>query len=221
MYPTYATHYAGVGGVCIDPVNETILVIQEKNGRDKGIWKIPGGQIDQGEFVKEAAEREVLEETEIKSKCLGIIGFRETREYIHKRSDIYFVALLRPAHPNQQIGTGDGEVAKCMWVDIDQYINLDWKHPTQTTIKNAVVGIIAGIREFKQAMGCSEEGQKGLQNLETYYYVDPKTGDMYPKWGGDYVMANKLLPSWQTAKMIQDKKPQVFHSFSIIPKYNL
>jgi len=129
--------------------------------------------------------------------------------------------LLRPIQANQQIGTGDGEVAKSMWVNIDEYINFDWKHPTQTTIKNAVIGIIAGIREFKKANGSSEEGQKSLEDIETYYYVDEKTGDTHPRWSNDNCMFKKLLPRWQTPKEIAENKTPIYHNFNIVPKYNL
>jgi 8-oxo-dGTP pyrophosphatase MutT (NUDIX family) len=138
-FPPYASHYAGVGGVVINPVNEEILVIQEKSSaRDAGVWKVPGGLVDAGEFVGEAAEREVLEETEIRSKFLGVIGFRQTRRYLFDCSDIYFIALLRPESVSQKIGGGDGEVAKCCWMPLQEYLNIEWKHPTQTHVRDAV-----------------------------------------------------------------------------------
>ena len=43
----------------------------------KSMWKFPGGLVDQGETLQEAAIREVFEETGIKSSYVGIIGFRE------------------------------------------------------------------------------------------------------------------------------------------------
>jgi len=94
-----------------------------------------------------------LEETEINAKYLGMIGFRETREYINKKSDVYFVALLRPLNQNQEVGTGDGEVSKVMWVKIDEYVAFDWTHPTQTVIKDMVIKIVEAIRSWKIVNG--------------------------------------------------------------------
>jgi len=64
--PAYADHYVGVGGVCINDKDE-ILLIQERRQPEPRLWKFPGGFMDPGETIKEAAEREVMEETGIKT----------------------------------------------------------------------------------------------------------------------------------------------------------
>lgn len=43
--------------------NEKILLIKRKNPPSQGLWAIPGGVIELGETIQEAAEREILEET--------------------------------------------------------------------------------------------------------------------------------------------------------------
>mgnify|MGYP001561697297 CR=1 FL=1 len=45
--------------------NEKILLLQRKKGDYIGMWSLPGGKIEKGEHVGEAAVREVMEETGI------------------------------------------------------------------------------------------------------------------------------------------------------------
>lgn len=61
--PGYSTHYVGVGGLVLDFEAGKLLVIKEKNGHDVNGWKVPGGLVDSGEYLADAVEREVIEET--------------------------------------------------------------------------------------------------------------------------------------------------------------
>ncbi len=51
----------GVGGLVVDGAR--ILLIKRKTPPDQGEWSIPGGLVHVGETLKEAAAREILEET--------------------------------------------------------------------------------------------------------------------------------------------------------------
>lgn len=53
----------GVGAVVIR--DGRILLVKRANSPGKGFWAIPGGLVELGETVREAAEREILEETGI------------------------------------------------------------------------------------------------------------------------------------------------------------
>ncbi|MFO7964600.1 MAG: NUDIX hydrolase [Desulfobacterales bacterium] len=52
--------------VCRD---NRILLIKRGKSPSKGIWSVPGGRVELGETLQEAAEREVLEETGISVKA--------------------------------------------------------------------------------------------------------------------------------------------------------
>ena len=65
--PAYADHYIGVGGAIINSKNE-ILLIQENRQPEPKKWKFPGGFMDPGETIKQAVEREVIEETGVKTE---------------------------------------------------------------------------------------------------------------------------------------------------------
>ena len=49
-----------VGAVVIR--NEKVLLVKRRKPPGKGLWSIPGGRVELGEPLKEAAEREVKEE---------------------------------------------------------------------------------------------------------------------------------------------------------------
>jgi ADP-ribose pyrophosphatase len=53
----------GVGAIVIH--EGRILLVKRASSPGKGFWAIPGGLVELGETVREAAEREILEETGI------------------------------------------------------------------------------------------------------------------------------------------------------------
>ena len=64
-YPEHP--HVGVGGLVI--INESLLLIHRKYEPNAGCWSIPGGHVDVGESIEAAIEREILEETGLKTKA--------------------------------------------------------------------------------------------------------------------------------------------------------
>ncbi len=54
--------------------NQKLLLVKRKYDPDAGYWSIPGGHLELGERVEDAAEREGLEETGIKVKVTNLAG---------------------------------------------------------------------------------------------------------------------------------------------------
>ena len=75
-----------------------MLCIQERRPSMEfgALWKLPGGLVENGESIQEAAVREVWEETGVKANFLSILGFRELMKYQWGQSDLYFVCVLEP-----------------------------------------------------------------------------------------------------------------------------
>ena len=66
------------GGLVVDKSGEMGLLIGRIDKRGRMLWSLPKGHIEEGESPEEAAIREVLEETGIKSaitRSLGVIDF--------------------------------------------------------------------------------------------------------------------------------------------------
>ena len=130
--PYYATHYVGVGGLVIDWDAGKVLVIQERSGNDTFTWKVPGGLVDNGEYLSEAAEREVREETGILTTFKGVVAVREKKNYNFGRNDIYVVCLLEPN--TKEINIDEVEIAKCKWVDVDDWAQHEFRVGIQEMI---------------------------------------------------------------------------------------
>ena len=57
--------------------NNKVLLVKRGNEPGYGLWSLPGGYVDRGEIVEEAAAREVLEETGLNvdiTKLLGVFS---------------------------------------------------------------------------------------------------------------------------------------------------
>ena len=97
--PAFAHHYVGIGGMVLkrndeDPGQIELALIKEHRSDQPEKWKLPGGFMDPGEKIQEAAIREVREETGIAAEFLGVMGIRETANYRYGASDFYFGAIL-------------------------------------------------------------------------------------------------------------------------------
>lgn len=55
-------------------IGEGIVLIKRKNGPFKGKWAIPGGFVEYGEMVENAAKREAKEETGLEVQLIGLFG---------------------------------------------------------------------------------------------------------------------------------------------------
>ena len=65
----------GVGAVVIQ--GSTILLVKRANDPCRGYWAIPGGHIEYGESIGEAAIRELYEETSIRARPIGVVWVDE------------------------------------------------------------------------------------------------------------------------------------------------
>jgi len=52
---------------------ERLLLVQRANPPDAGKWGFPGGRVERGETMIEAAQRELLEETGVRAQPVGVL----------------------------------------------------------------------------------------------------------------------------------------------------
>lgn len=71
-----------------------VLLIKRANEPNKGQWTFPGGKVLAGETLKQAAERETLEETNIVVRAQSIIHTFELIKYDHdKRLQFHYIII--------------------------------------------------------------------------------------------------------------------------------
>ena len=63
-----------VAATCIVERDGKVLMVRRGNQPGYGLWSMPGGYVDRGEVVEEAAAREVLEETGLKVEVHQLVG---------------------------------------------------------------------------------------------------------------------------------------------------
>lgn len=79
-----------VGGLVVR--DRSVLLVRMAYGPSKGRYMLPGGLVDPGETLDVAIRREVLEETGVTARPLGIIGLRS--RYDGPDTDNYILWLL-------------------------------------------------------------------------------------------------------------------------------
>ncbi|XP_050381714.1 nudix hydrolase 2-like [Argentina anserina] len=118
--PANASHRVGIGAFIMNNKRE-MLVVQEINGRfkDTGIWKMPTGTVNEGEDICSAAVREVKEETGIETEFVEILAFRQSHKSFFRKSDLFFVCMLKPQ--TFDIQEQNQEIAAAQWMPFEDY----------------------------------------------------------------------------------------------------
>lgn len=158
--PPYSTHYIGIGGVVINERQELLVVCERYHRITRpGFYKLPGGALHAGEHLSEAAVREVFEETGIETEFEALVCLRHWHGYRYGKSDIYFVARLRPV--SQEIVKDNEEIAECMWMPVQDYLNSETVHSFNKAIVRAAIS------------------SHGLESTWIEGYDDPKQREFY------------------------------------------
>lgn len=58
---------------------ERVLLVRRANPPDAGLWGYPGGKVEPGETVEQAAVRELREETGVRAEAGGVLVTLEAR----------------------------------------------------------------------------------------------------------------------------------------------
>ncbi|WP_034090652.1 NUDIX domain-containing protein [Streptacidiphilus albus] len=106
------------------------VIVTDNRGRilmirrtDNGNWAVPGGAIDLGESMVQAAVRETLEETGVECAITGLAGvYTDPRHVIHYTSDDEVrqeFSLVLTARPTGGAPRTSGESSQVRWVEPD------------------------------------------------------------------------------------------------------
>lgn len=97
---------------------ELLLIRRDRHGGDE--WSFPKGKLDPGEGFKEAALREVEEETGIRARSLRFAGVMQY--WVQGRNKVVCFWDMEAVGPGA--GKDDGEVAETRWVTRDEALGL-------------------------------------------------------------------------------------------------
>jgi 8-oxo-dGTP diphosphatase len=101
-----------------------ILLVKRRFEPYKGFWAIPGGFVEDGETVEDAARREVLEETGVKVKLVKLFGVYSDP----KRDPRGNISVAFIAKPLSKETGGDVEVEEVRWFKLDELPPLAFDH---------------------------------------------------------------------------------------------
>ena len=108
-----------VGAIVVH--NDSLLMVLRGREPNKGLWTVPGGRVEAGEYLADALKREVREETGIEIEVGELLGVLERRG-----NDHHFVILDFLAQPRDDTTlTASDDAAEARWVPLREVAKLD------------------------------------------------------------------------------------------------
>ena len=105
------------------PNEDLLLLIEKKRGLGKGFWNFPGGKVDKGEEIHQAAHRELFEETGLRAQSLKLIAllrfvFETERSHHNNSCHVY-----RTQIDDLKTTPTDNEECRAFWYSKSK---IDW-----------------------------------------------------------------------------------------------
>ncbi len=132
-YPRYPL--VAVGAVVFK--NNRVLLVRRGQAPSEDLWAIPGGSVEIGETLQQAAEREILEETGVKIRAGKPIY---TFDVIDRDEDgkirfHYVIVDLAADYVSGDPRAGD-DAAEARWVSAHEVNGLEVSPPTLNLLKS-------------------------------------------------------------------------------------
>ncbi len=110
------------------PEDARVLLIQRGNPPFAGSWALPGGFVEQGEQVAEAAPRELAEETGLRvdAGALELLGVYDTpgRDPRGWTASVVYIARV----PGESAVAGADDASDARWFPIEELPELAFDH---------------------------------------------------------------------------------------------
>ena len=117
--PVPPTHTMGVGAIVINDKNE-ILLVRDRISSNHSIYKLPGGMVEHANKLSDAVEREVYEETGIKSKLIKLVSVLNSHPYRFNKSNMYIVFQLEALSSEINI-IDTHEIELALWLPLEDF----------------------------------------------------------------------------------------------------
>ena len=150
--PVSPTHTIGVGAVVINDKNE-ILMVRDRIHSNHSVYKIPGGMVEHADILSEAVEREVYEETGIKTKLIKMVSVLNSYPYRFNKSNMYIVFQLEALSSEINI-IDTHEIELALWLPLSEF----FAHEDMSEFQKDLV---------RSAL--EHEGIKPLVNQDNYF----------------------------------------------------
>jgi 8-oxo-dGTP diphosphatase len=98
----------------------SLLLVKRGKDPGKGLWTVPGGSLEDGEYIADAVSREVMEETGLRVDSGELLGIFEVIGDHHFVILDHVATLVSPGEPV----AGD-DVDEAAWVPLDRVHELD------------------------------------------------------------------------------------------------
>jgi 8-oxo-dGTP diphosphatase len=106
-----------VGAVVVHDGN--LLMVQRDKDPGRGLWSLPGGRVEHGEYLAAALGREVAEETGLDVRVGDLLGIFEVVGDEH-----YVILDFVATVANDTEPRAAGDVAAARWVPLDEVDSL-------------------------------------------------------------------------------------------------
>ena len=114
----------GVGAVIIRDAR--VLLVQRGNEPSRGRWSIPGGVVELGETLAEAARREVREECGLEVEALDVLSTFDLIQHDPQgRIQYHYVLIDLRARYVSGEATADTDALDVLWVEETQLDRMD------------------------------------------------------------------------------------------------
>jgi 8-oxo-dGTP diphosphatase len=114
--------FVGVGSVIVR--NGRVVLVRRGHPPAKGEWSIPGGVLEVGETVREAAVREAVEETGLQIETVELLGvFDRVLRDERQRTRYHYVLIdfvAKPVGGELRAGADATEAKWCSWEEAQE-----------------------------------------------------------------------------------------------------
>jgi mutator protein MutT len=119
-YPNHPR--AAVGVVVVR--NSRVLLVRRGQEPSKGLWSVPGGLIELGETIEEAARREVMEEAGIRVRIERLLDVADNIVRDDQgKTRFHYVLVDYVAHPVTTSLKASSDASEARWVHLEDLRN--------------------------------------------------------------------------------------------------